>query len=79
MELLLLLLEGQPVHLPAPKSHYSHDILLEHDTPVTCTSSKNLNFVKNGVLIERETQMMRVQWKVFEFTFQFAEEEFKRK
>ena len=72
---LLHLLEGQPVHLPAPKSHYSHDILLEHGTPIFCTSSQNLRFVKNGVLIERETQMMGVRCKVFKFTFQIAEED----
>ena len=27
----LLLLEGKPVHFPAPKSHFSYDILLDAD------------------------------------------------
>lgn len=29
----LLLLEGQMVHVPAPKTHYAKDIALEKDTP----------------------------------------------
>ncbi len=35
---LLLLLEGQPVHFPTPKNHYSKDICLTKDTPVVAAS-----------------------------------------
>ena len=70
----LLLLEGEPVHLPAPKSHFSKDILLEKDTPIVCTSSEQIVHVKNGIVSQRETQMMSVRWKVFEFHYQIPEE-----
>ena len=63
---LLLLLEGQPVHLPAPKSHFSKDILLTCDTPIFCTSSQKLSYIKNGAINERETEMMLVRWNTFE-------------
>ena len=33
----LLMLEGQLVHLPAPKSHYAKDIVFEKDTPIFAT------------------------------------------
>ena len=62
---LLLLLEGQKVHLPAPKMHFSQDIEFTRDTPIFCTSKEELSFVRGGVLDERESQMMRVRWKVF--------------
>ena len=64
---LLLLLEGEKVHLPAPKTHFVQDILLDQDTPIFATSSNEIEFVKNGVTVERETNMMRVRWRVFEF------------
>ena len=35
---LLLLLEGQPVHLPSPKNHFSSDICISNDIPVFSTS-----------------------------------------
>jgi hypothetical protein len=31
---LLLLLEGQKVNLPAPKSHFAKDVTFEGDTPI---------------------------------------------
>lgn len=64
---LLLLLEGECVHLPAPKTHFAADILLTKDTPIFSTSSKELQYVKNGMHCERETEMMAVRWKVFKF------------
>lgn len=30
----LLMLEGQVMHLPAPKTYYAKDIVFEKDTPV---------------------------------------------
>lgn len=71
----LLLLEGQPVHLPAPKSHFSKDILLTKDTPIFATSSETVSLVKNGILLQRETEMMSVRWKVFNFFYQISETE----
>jgi hypothetical protein len=67
---LLLLLEGHVVHLPAPKTHFSKDITFENDTPISCTSENPLMFIKNGVIDERETEMMRVRWKLIQFNYQ---------
>ena len=69
-----LLLEGEPIHLPAPKSQFSKDILLEKDTPIVCTSSEQIVHVKHGIVSQHETQMMSVRWNVFEFHYQIAEE-----
>lgn len=70
---LLLMLEGEPVHLPAPKTHFSHDIQLVRDTPIFCTTKRRLLYIKNGIVDERETEMMAVRWKVFDFKFQIPE------
>ena len=54
---LLLMLEGQPVHL-APQSYFSKDIEFTRDTPIFCTTKHDLVYVKGGVIDERETEMM---------------------
>lgn len=72
---LLLLLEGQLVHLPAPKTHYMRDVCFSRDTPIFCTAKEELFFVHGGVLDGRETEMMRVRWKVFSFHSPISEED----
>ncbi len=67
---LLLLLEGQLVHFPAPKTHYAQDICLEKDTPIFCTSKAPIVYVKNSVVDDRETEMMQVRWHHFQFRYQ---------
>ena len=62
---LLLMLEGEVVHLPASKTHFTQDIEFEKDTLIFCTSKRPLIFVKNGVVDDRETEMMAVWWNVF--------------
>ena len=47
---LLLLLEGQTVHLPARKSHYVEDIVFEGDAPSFCTGKDKLLYVRGGVV-----------------------------
>lgn len=64
---LLLLLEGQTVHLAAPKSHYAQDIVFEKDVPIFCTGKDELVYVRGGVVDLRETEMMQVRWKVVSF------------
>ena len=71
---LLLLLEGQEVHLPAPKTHFAEDILFDKDTPIFATSKQELIYVKNGIVDTRETEMMKVRWKVFTFFHQMPQE-----
>ena len=46
---LLLLLEGQPVHLPTLKTHYAEGVLLRSDRPIFATSSSELQFIRHGV------------------------------
>ena len=71
----LLLLESQPAHLPALKSHFSKDILLTKDTPIFSISSETVSLVRNGILLQKETEMMSVRWKVFKFFYQIHENE----
>ena len=42
---LLQMLEGQPVHLSAPKTHHAKDLVLDKDTPIFCTSSTRRRYV----------------------------------
>ena len=72
---LLLMLEGQMVHLPAPKSHYAQDATLNSDVPIFCTAKEELAFVRGGAVDAVETQMMRVRWKVFTLHAQIPAEE----
>ncbi len=67
---LLQMLEGQPVHLSAPKTHFSKDLVLDKDTPIFCTSSRTIQYISQGGVEERETEMMNVRWKVFAFWHQ---------
>ena len=55
---LLLMLEGNVIHLPAPKTHYSTDICLQRDTPILATGKGLLIYVKNGVIDQQEMDMM---------------------
>ena len=57
----LLLLEGQLVHLPAPKSHYAKDIVFDKDTPIFATGKNEIIFVKSGDIDDKETEMMAVR------------------
>ena len=72
---LLLLLEGQPVHFSAPKTHYAQDIAFEKDTPIFCTSKSEIVFIKGGVVDDIETQMMSVRWRVYSLYAQVPEPE----
>ena len=72
---LLLMLEGEIVHLPAPKSHFTRDIELVKDTPVFCTSKRPLLYIKNGVVDDRESEMMAVRWHTIYFNHQIPQEQ----
>ena len=67
---LLLLLEGQEVHFPAPKTHFAKDISLIADTPIFSTSKGPLRYIKNGIIDERETEMMKVRWNIYQLHWQ---------
>lgn len=76
---LLLLLEGETVKLPAPKNQFSSDVVIEKDTPIFATSKCRIAYVgKFNSSDERETEMMAIRWKVFEFKHQIPESEQKQ-
>ena len=74
---LLLMLEGHVVHLPAPKTHFARDISFDRHTPIFWTGKSPLMFVKNGVIDDRESDMMACRWKVFYFNCQIPKERHK--
>ncbi len=71
---LLLMLEGEVVHLPAPKTHFTEDIQFIKDTSVFFTSKRPLIYIKKGVVNDRETQMMAVRGRVLYFNYQTLQE-----
>lgn len=71
---MLLLLEGQTLHLPAPKTHFAKDIIFERDTPIFATSKELIVFMgKRGCTDDRETEMMAARWKLFTFSHQIPQ------
>ena len=61
------MLEGQMVHLPALKTHDARDIAFEKDTPIFSTGKQPIIYIKNGVIDQRETDMMAVRRKSVHF------------
>jgi len=71
---LLLLLEGQTVHLPSPKNQYTKDISLSTDTPIFATSKSKIRYTgKFNVTDKMEDDMMDARWKFFEFFYQIPQ------
>ena len=62
---MLLLLEGEKVHLPSPKNHYVKDVCIDRDTPIVCTGKAEITYVgKYNATDAIENEMMSVRWKV---------------
>ena len=72
---LLLLLEGQTVHLPAPKLHYSKDIKFKHNAPIFCTGKDEIVFVRGGTMDSMETHVIRCRWHIYCFHVQIVPSE----
>lgn len=64
---MLLLLEGDKVHLPAPKNFSKRDIELSKDTPIFATSNAPIVYIKGGSVCHANTEMMNVRWRFFRF------------
>ena len=60
-------LEGDTVHLLAPKNLCSKDIELSKDTPFFATSDAPLVLVKGGAIDRVNTEMMSCRWVFFNF------------
>ena len=72
---LLLLLEGETVKLPSPKNHFVNDVCISSDIPIFATGKAPIQFVgKYNVLDARESEMMTVRWKHFNFHHQITEQ-----
>ena len=69
---LLNLLEGAPIHIPAPKTHFAEDPLWIADTPIFATSSAPIRKISTGILHEAETEMMNSRWKLYHFKYQIS-------
>ena len=70
----LQLLEGDMVHIPAPKNVCSKDIGLKQDTPFFATADAPIVLVKGGSLDQCNTQMMEVRWVFFHLWRQIPKE-----
>ena len=72
---ILLLLEGQLVHLPAVNSHFVKDMAFKKDTSIFCTRKYPIVLIRNGMMNERETEIMTVRWRVFNYNYQLPVEQ----
>ena len=77
-ESFLTMLEGDTMHLPAPKSFMQQDILFDRDTPIFATADAPICLIKGGSVETINTEMMRARWRHFEFWRQIPESEQKR-
>ena len=66
----LNLLEGQSVHLAAPKTHYARDILITDDVPIFATSIAPIMFAGKSANVEGENAMMEARWQKFQLSVQ---------
>lgn len=71
---LLLMLEGETISIPAPKTHFRQDLRLITDCPIFATSKYPLTYVHGGSIDHRETDMMSARWVYFELFAQIPRE-----
>lgn len=63
----LQMLEGDIMHLAAPKSFMQQDIVFDKDTPFFATADAPLVLIKGKTVDHVNTNMMKVRWCHFEF------------
>ena len=68
----LYLLEGQSIHLAAPKTHYARDILITDGVPIFATSITPIVFVRKDAIAEGENAMMKARWRNFQLFVQIS-------
>ena len=68
-------LEGDIVHLPAPKNVCERDIELKADIPFFATSDAPMLLIKGGSIDRDNTDMMNVRWHFFHFWKQLPRSE----
>lgn len=47
--------------------------VFEKDTPIFCTGKQPFIYIKNGIIDQRETDMMSVRWNIFHFNVQIEQ------
>ena len=70
----LNLLEGQTVHLAAPKTHYAKDICMVDDLPIFATSISMVKFTGKSDNAQGENAMMEARWRAFELRVEIPRE-----
>ena len=68
-------LEGDIVHLPAPKNVCERDIEIKSDIPFFATSDAPILLIKGGSIDRDNTDMMNVRWHFFHFWKQLPRSE----
>ena len=63
----LILLEGQTVHLAAPKTHFGQGIMLSGDIPIFATNIEMVQFVGKSNHVQGKNAMMAARWKEVKF------------
>ena len=66
----LNLLEGQSVHLAAPKTHYARDISITDEVPLFANSIAPIMFAGKSASVEGENAMMEARWQKFQLSVQ---------
>ena len=71
---MLLLLEGQTVHLPSSKNHHANDIRISQDTSIFVTGKSEITYLgRYNTTDKTENEMMSVRLKIFKFHQQILE------
>ena len=72
----LLLLEGEPVHIPTPRNHYRNDVCIDRDTPIIATSVAKFRYQGSyQARSAEEDEMMESRWRTFTFFKKIPEAE----
>jgi len=72
---LLQVLEGDVVHLPAPKTFCQRDLEFTADTPFFATADAPMVLICGGSVDRTSTEMMDVRWRFFHFWKKIPQEQ----
>ena len=64
---LLKLLEGHALHIAAPTTHFTKDLVMDKNISMFATPISRIRYYTNGRINELETEMIQVRWKTFSF------------
>ena len=69
---LLNLLEGAPMNIAMPKSHYTQDAQWRKRPPIFATSDERITRIMNGRLDKGETAQMEQRWTYIQFNYSYT-------